>query len=406
MKELFKWYFPHSPAKIQEIWDNGILTVDTNVLLDLYRYNQTTREVLLESLNLFTGRAWISHQVAEEFFRNRNGVILSSTSSFNDAERNLTELRKVIEEPIKKLKSNRTISDSIGKKLEESFEDALKKASMEVERLRSLYPDYIKEDPVLENICALFNSNVGKPFDQETLPEILKEANRRKENKIPPGFKDNGKEGDKPYGDYFLWRQILNYIKDVQKPLIFVTSEEKEDWWEKGSGKTVGPLYDLLKEFNRETGQPFLLFRTARFLEYSLERTGKQTNQEAVEEIREYAEFRSRVSASFRIVGQKEIEKTQNKALGHLCVELLEPAFKFTCTGHFNPHLVDIPELKVKLIDAPNGTPINLLRSGTGTTFDFHVHFKSMEFGTYLPTGQYTFEYDAVVDNNINKNTA
>ena len=65
MKELFKWYFPHSSAQIQEIWDKGILTVDTNVLLDLYRYNQNTREALLESLNLFNGRAWISNQVAE-----------------------------------------------------------------------------------------------------------------------------------------------------------------------------------------------------------------------------------------------------------------------------------------------------------------------------------------------------
>jgi hypothetical protein len=406
MKELFKWYFPHSSSQIQEIWDNGILTVDTNVLLDLYRYNQNTREALLESLNLFNGRAWISNQVAEEFFRNRNGVILSSTNSFNDAERNLAELRKVVEEPIKKLKSNRTISDSIGKIVEESLEEAIKNAAAEIENLKSLYPDYIKKDPVLENICALFNSNVGAPFEPEIFPEILKEAKRRKENKIPPGFMDSGKEGEKPYGDYILWKQILNYVKDVQKPLIFVTSEEKEDWWEKGTGKTVGPLYDLLKEFYIETGQPFLLYRTARFLEYSLERTGKQTNQEAVEEIREYAEFRLHVPALFRIVGQKELIKTPNKAFGHLCVELLEPAYKFTCTGHFNPHLTDIPELKVKLIDAPDGTPINLLRSGTGTTFDFHVHFKSMAYGTYLPTGQYTFEYDAEIENNTDKNTA
>lgn len=406
MKELFKWYFPHSSAQIQEIWDNGILTVDTNVLLDLYRYNQNTRKALLESLNLFNGRAWISNQVAEEFFRNRNGVILSSTNSFNDAERNLAELTKVVEEPIKKLKSNRTISDSIGKIVEQSFEEAIKNAAAEIENLKSLYPDYLKEDPVLENICSLFNSNVGAPFEQEIFPEILKEAKRRKENKIPPGFKDSGKEGDKPYGDYVMWKQILNYIKDVQKPLIFVTSEEKEDWWEKGTGKTVGPLYDLLKEFYIETGQPFLLYRTARFLEYSLEKTGKQTNQEAVEEIREYAEFRLHVPTLFRIIGQKELIKTPNKAFGHLCVELLEPAYKLTCTGHFNPHLTDIPELKVKLIDAPDGTPINLLRSGTGTTFDFHVHFKSMEYGTYLPTGQYTFEYDAEIENNTDKNTA
>jgi hypothetical protein len=395
MKEMFKWCFPKTPAQIREIWDNGILTVDTNVLLDLYRYHQNTREALLESLNLFSGRAWLSNQVAEEFFRNRNSVILSSTSSFNEAEKNINEIRKVIEEPIKKIKSNRTISESIGKAIELSFEKTLSDASKEIEELMALYPDYLKSDSVLENIYTLFNSNVGDAFDQDSLVEIHKEAKRRIDNEIPPGFKDNGKKGAKPYGDYILWRQILDFVKKAQKPLILVTSEEKEDWWEKSSGKIVGPLYELLKEFHLETGQPFLLYRTARFLEYSLEKAGKQTNQEAVEEIREFAELRFRTSALFKIIGQKEFTNTPNRVTGHLIVELLEPAYKFTCTGHFNPHLLDIPDLKVKLVEAPMGLPTNLLRFGTGTTFDFHIHFKSMDFGTYLPTGIYTFLYEA-----------
>ncbi|ADU67004.1 hypothetical protein Selin_2287 [Desulfurispirillum indicum S5] len=89
MKELFKWYFPLSDDEIRNIWKEGILTVDTNVLLDLYRYHEDTREALLAAINAFDGRAWISHQVAEEFFRNRNSVILSSNSAFNDAEKNM-----------------------------------------------------------------------------------------------------------------------------------------------------------------------------------------------------------------------------------------------------------------------------------------------------------------------------
>jgi len=406
MKEFFKWYFPQSPTQIKDIWENGILTVDTNVLLDLYRYHQNTRQALLESLNLFSGRAWISHQVAEEFFRNRNGVILSSTTSFNEAARNLSEIVKAIEEPIKKLKSNRTIPESIGKILGESFDNALNDATREIETVKSKYPDYIKEDPILENICSLFNSNLGNPFDQVALPEILKEAKRRKENKIPPGFKDSGKEGDKPYGDYILWRQILNHIKEVQKPLILVTSEEKEDWWEKGSGKTVGPLYDLLKEFYQETGQPLLLYKTARFLEYSSEKTGKTANLEAVAEIRDVAYQRYRETPLARVLEQNDTINNANKVVGQLLVEVVEPAYKFNCSGHFTPRLNDIPNLRVALIKAPNGIPNYSIRFGTGTTFDFHVHLKSTDFGTYLPIGQYTFEYEATVDNDNEENTA
>lgn len=404
MKEFFKWYFPQSPAQIKDIWENGILTVDTNVLLDLYRYHQNTRQALLDSLNLFSGRAWISHQVAEEFFRNRNGVILSSTTAFNDAERNLSEITRVIEEPLKKLKSNRTIPDTIAKTLGESFEKVISNATKEIETVKSKYPDYVKEDPILENICTLFNSNLGNPFEQDALIEILKEAKRRKENKIPPGFKDSGKEGDKPYGDYILWRQVLNHIKEVQKPLIFVTSEEKEDWWEKGAGKTVGPLYDLLKEFHQETGQPFLLYKTARFLEYSSEKTGKTTNIEAVAEIRDVAYQRYRDTPLARVIEQNEISNDASKVVGQLLVEVLEPTYKFNCSGHFDPRLNDVPYLRVNLVKAPNSIPNYSIRSGTGTTFDFHVYLKSTDFGSHLPAGQYTFEYEATID--AEENTA
>jgi hypothetical protein len=234
------------------------------------------------------------------------------------------------------------------------------------------------------------------------LPEILKEAKRRKENKIPPGFKDSGKEGDKPYGDYIFWRQILNHIKEVQKPLILVTSEEKEDWWEKAAGKTVGPLYELLKEFHQETGQPLLLYKTARFLEYSSEKIGKTANLEAVAEIRDVAYQRFRETPIAKVLEQNSTTNDENKAVGQILVEVLEPTYRFTCSGHFIPRLSDIPNLKVALVKAPNEIPNNLIRFGTGTTFDFNIHLKSIDFGAYLPIGQYVFEYEANVENGKN----
>lgn len=365
MKETFKWYFPPSKTQIKQIWKGGILTVDTNVLLDLYRYHQNTRQALLDSLNGFKGRVWISHQVADEFFRNRNSVILSSTNSFNDAEKNLLEIKKLNEEPLKKLKSNRIIPDELAQALEKSINEAVQKAEGELSQIKNKYPDYIKEDPILNEICVLFDSSIGLAFDMDTLPDILKEAIRRKENKIPPGFKDHNKDGDKPYGDYIIWRQVLNYVKDTKKPLIFVTSEEKEDWWEKGSGRTVGPLYELLREFYEETGQTFLLYKTARFLESASENLGKKANSAAVAEILDVARQRQRETPLARVRAQKQIISEKNKATGQIIVDLLEPAYMFTCSGHFEPQLINIPNLRVALIKAPIDAPNHIIRSGT-----------------------------------------
>jgi hypothetical protein len=408
MKEQFEWYFPRTQAQIKDIWDRGILTVDTNVLLDLYRYHEDTTKALLDSLILFKGRAWISHQVAEEFFRNRNKVILSSIKAFNDAEQNIAEIRKASEEPLKKLKNNRIIPDEVADSLEQAINSAVKKTEGEIQQIRTNFPDYIKKDPILKKICELFDSSIGAPFEKDNLPEILKEAKRRAENNIPPGFKDKHKEGDKTYGDYMLWRQILDYIKDVKTPLILVTSEEKEDWWEKVSGRTVGPLYDLLKEFHDETKQPLLLYRTSRFLEFSNEKTGKEINSEALSEIIDVARARQkqRDTPLARVLNQNDTINDGEKVSGQLIVELLEPVYRFTCSGHFSPPLDEIPSLRAKLVKSPNGTPNHSIRYGTGTTFDFNIHLKSTDFEVYLPTGQYVFEYDAKVENSNDENTA
>lgn len=398
MKEKFNWYFLPSEKEIKSIWKDCILTVDTNVLLDLYRYHDNTRRALLGSLNGFTGRAWLSYQVADEFFRNRNGVILSATGAFNDAERMIQDVKKAIEEPLKKLKGSRIIPDELEETLETAINLALNNAESSIKKIKDEYPNYRKVDPILDSICKLFESKVGSPISKEDLPEVLKEAKRRKENKIPPGFKDSNKDGDKPYGDYIIWHQIINYVKEIKKPLILVTSEQKEDWWEKASGQTTGPLYELIKEFYEETGQRLLFYRTDRFLEFSTENSGKKANTDAVEEIRNVARLRD--TPIVKVLSQDTHISETGSASGTLKIELLEAVYSFTCSGHFVPELPEVPELRVRLVTFPVGKPHHIIRSGTGTTFDFNIHLKSTTFGLSFPVGVYVFEYEACVEKN------
>jgi hypothetical protein len=394
MKDLFRWSLPLNQSEIKKVWKDGILTVDTNVLLDLYRYHFNTRQALLASLNKFKGRAWISYQVADEFFKNRSGVIVSSKGAFSEAEKLIFELNKAIEEPLRKLKSSRIIPDELEERLESGIKVAVDEAKASIEKIRNEYPDYKKQDPILQSISGLFESKIGLPFEKEKLAEVIKEAKYRKDNKIPPGFKDAGKDGEKPYGDYIMWRQILDYVKETQKPLIFVTSEQKEDWWEKAQGETIGPLYELLKEFNKETGQRFLLYSTYRFLEFSDKSSGKEANFDALEEIRHVVKQREK--PLIKILDQNAKISDTELASGTVRIKLLEPAYTFTCSGRFVPKLKNVPTLAVQLIGYPAETPKNIIRIGTGTTFDFNIHLKSNEPKRMLPMGEYVFEYTEI----------
>jgi hypothetical protein len=188
-----------------------------------------------------------------------------------------------------------------------------------------------------------------------------------------------------------MWRQILDYVKETKKPLIFVTSEQKEDWWEKAQGETVGPLYELLKEFNKETGQRFLFYSTYRFLEFSDKNSGKAANTDALEEIRNVVKQREK--PLIKIIDQNANDGETERSSGTLTIELLEPAYMFTCSGRFVPELKNVPTLAVQLVSYPPETPKYQIRIGTGTIFDFNIHLKSTEHKALLPIGEYVFEY-------------
>ena len=180
MKKEFNWYFKPQDEEIDNIWKNGILTVDANVLLDLYRYHESTRNSLLESLENFEGTLWISRQASEEFFRNRNKVIVSSHKTFKDASDEVDKLQSTIESTVTQLKGNRIIPEDVASKLLEDILPGISAAKEKISEAKETYPNYLTDDNVLEKVTSLFDGSIGKSFTSQEYVDLLKEAEERK----------------------------------------------------------------------------------------------------------------------------------------------------------------------------------------------------------------------------------
>lgn len=403
MKSRFAWYYPLDEKEIKTIWDDAILTVDANVLLDLYRYHEDTRNALLKAVEKFKDRSWLSHQTAEEFFRNRKKVIISSINSYDNAIQNCSDIRTGTEESLVRLKNNRIIPDKTAESLRTVLDKALNSAQESISEAKEKHPNFLESDPILDSLTKIFDGSVGEEFDKDQFSEAMNEGKRRMEAKIPPGFLDSKKDGSRPFGDYFMWRQILEFAAIKKKPIIFVTSEGKEDWWEKSSGKTTGLHYELLKEAYEKTGQRFIAYRTDRFFRFSSEQSGEESNESAAEEISAIVKARSASAPLIQVVSHTESLSSQNKNIGEIAIELLRPAFAFTCSRHFTPNLIDIPNVSARLTITPEGIPQHIVRAGAGTTFDFNVHVKSVAYNEHLPVGIYVFEYEATTSDVLHK---
>jgi PIN like domain len=172
--------------------------------------------------------------------------------------------------------------------VEECFRNKIEDLSKNHSSLRS------EEDYILNKLLMLFDGKVDEPDSIEILQKICKEGEERYNHNKPPGFKDKDKKNDngteRKYGDLILWKQVLAFAKTTCHPIVFVTSEKKEDWWYKKEGKIVSPHFELRREFKEQVDRPFWMYQTNRFLEIAKEKLKIEVSQGSIEEANIVAE--------------------------------------------------------------------------------------------------------------------
>lgn len=227
MRNLFRGYYKPTEEEFAQLWQECIFSFDTSMLLNIYRYSPQARERLFEILN----------------------------------------------------------------KLIESLEKEHKEIKTNLKEAQKKYSDLVNHDSFLEEISNLFDGKVGEPYSKEDLDKLYKEAENRFKNNEPPGYRDTrgNKKKEPPdcYGDVVVWFQLIDYMKTEQKPLIFVTDEEGEDWWQKHQGKILSPRPELIQEMFAKVGVSFYLYTGDKFLEYAEQFLKLSDEPEVAEETKE-----------------------------------------------------------------------------------------------------------------------
>ena len=284
MKSKFPGYFKLTENEINNLWENALFVFDANILLNLYRYSDETRDDFFKILEKIKNRIWIPHQSASEFFDNRLNVINQQEKSYEEAINSL----KSIEDEFKNSRQHPFITPKLLKK----FSGLSKEICEQLNESKNFHNKRIHQDDILNRIEFLFNEKVGNEYEEKTLDEIYKEGEIRFLDKIPPGYKDNGKKDDtskdvRKYGDLIVWKQIIDKSKELKQGIILITDDRKEDWWVRFKGKTLSPRPELKKEFLIEANQSFHMYQSDRFLEFARDYLNEEINENALQEIRE-----------------------------------------------------------------------------------------------------------------------
>jgi hypothetical protein len=274
MKTIFRQYYRPTEEEFRQLWNDCVFAFDANVLLNIYRYSEPTTKQLLDLLQRLASRIWMPHEFALEYHRNRLQVIMDQVKNYEEAE---TTLKRLYDQQLLSKQKHPFLSDD---KIQayRSIQEDLATSRTKLEAL-------LTDDPYVMRLTAIL-TNIGKRPDD--LQKLYQQAKSRYQERIPPGYADLKEKGEPDaYGDYVGWAQLIEISKAKKKPIIFVTDDAKEDWWQIVGFNTIGPRPELIAEFITECDQMFYMYPTSRFIELAEGYLGAKVEQGAVDEIRE-----------------------------------------------------------------------------------------------------------------------
>lgn len=251
VKDVYRGYYPLTDGEVDDLWQSGLVVVDTNVLLNMYRTTPASRRAVLDSLKALHERLWLPHHVGLEFHKMREEVRQGARRAHREKARRIetdaAKIRSLADEAA-------ALNDEVDadSSLRAGLTEAAKLLANEVRAGQEPFDEEADgDDELLLEIERLYRPHqVGSRFSETELVGLRQQAEDRYSRSIPPGFEDKAKTGDRRFGDFFIWKQMMAAANEKKAGVIFVTNDEKADW--KRDGKA---LPELLQEFHEETGQ-------------------------------------------------------------------------------------------------------------------------------------------------------
>jgi hypothetical protein len=304
MQPSFFGYYRPTDEELGELWRNSLIVLDANVLLNLYRYPNAASADLLAALTQVKDRLFVAYQAALEYQENRLAVVAEQVTRFDEVRAVLTNAQNSLRAGLDQLQLKKRHSSIAPDELLAGLAELVERFMAQLSNLEKAQAGVSDSDALRDGLDTLLHGRIGPPpSSQEELDRIYKSGKERYEVKRPPGYMDANAKTNQTYtyggltfrgefGDLLVWEQTIEAAKaEKAKHLIFITDDEKEDWWwivdSKGK-KTIGPRPELVEEMRRRGGvSGFHMYTSERFLKYAKDFLGTQIKVESIQQVRD-----------------------------------------------------------------------------------------------------------------------
>lgn len=303
MRDTFSAFYRASELELEGAWKDATFVLDTNILLNLYRYPMVARNELLDVFRRLQDQLWIPFHVGLEFQRNRIGVIAGQQRSFSEVKAALDSGVQTMSQKLSALQLTNRHSIIDAAPFLTEIESSVSAFKARLDNLKGTDDVGLDKDIIRDQLDVILKGRIGEAPKSEELAKIQKEGEIRFKHEMPPGYEDavkdkrqsasfmyGGQQYESKYGDLIVWKQLINHAKAKSiKKIIFLTDDEKEDWWQsvKADGpKKIGPRPELREEIKREAGVEFFhMYNSESFLRYAKQIYGAVVQDQSIDEV-------------------------------------------------------------------------------------------------------------------------
>lgn len=221
--------FSYTPESMDQIKNEAFVVLDANVLLAPYEMNSASMSAIDKIYGDLSksNRLVVPAQAAREFYAHKSQKIATLTEKLQGTISRCNN--PLMQDKLSIFDGDPTYIEV--QSLLKEIANSSRKVATKLSDIKDKLKGYDGGDPV--SICYqkyLSSAVVELKLSAQERLEHYKEHLRRKNLRIAPGFKDSHKN-DGGIGDYIIWKTILQVANERKIPCIFVTNEEKSDWW-------------------------------------------------------------------------------------------------------------------------------------------------------------------------------
>ena len=307
---------------------NVVVAFDTNALLLPYKISNEDLSALSDVyLKLAKSeRILLPARAAREFIKHRDRKLAEMVKNLNDKRSRIYPPDAKLPPLLAGVEGIEEIAPAA-----DELKKVQKKYLAALEKIISTIKGWRGDDPVTKLYKDVFIANriIEHKASQK---EILVEWIVRLQEKIPPGYKDAGK-ADTGIGDFLIWKSILEIGRIRKMYLIFITGEEKADWFTRTDGFPLYPRPELIDEYRRMSGGKSIRLSTLSELLAEMDAPPTLVEEVRVAEFQANNEVKFANSASDFLVSGSRIKSSKlsfDYSTNNGVVEINDDGRKFT----------------------------------------------------------------------------